>query len=187
MTTHKPVEVEQLYGELEIGETVGKWYVVYTKPRQEKKLAEYAFKRNINYYLPLKESIRHYKYRKIKFTKPLFPGYIFIRIDLKERQTLLISGCIVNFLKVKDQKGLLEDLIRIRDGLAKGADLRKTDFLEKGSWVEIISGPFRGLTGVVKDHKNVEEVVLQVNILRQAVSVAASTSQVKLLSKRRGN
>ena len=56
--------------------------MLYVRNRVEKKkLAEYSGKAEINYYLPLRESERIYDRRKIIFTKPLFPGYVFVKCN----------------------------------------------------------------------------------------------------------
>ncbi|MCK4311218.1 MAG: UpxY family transcription antiterminator [Candidatus Cloacimonetes bacterium] len=181
MATHKPVEVQELFGDLEPASDGLRWFVAHTKPRREKKLAEYSLKNSINYYLPQKDSVRIYKYRKVKFTKPLFAGYIFIKCTLKQRDTLIITGHTAYFLHIPDEKELLEELMQIYSGRQKGAEFKETRFLEKGIRVKIISGPFQDLTGVVENQKDVTEVVLQVNLLRQAVSVSVSSDQVKVL------
>ena len=181
MATHKPVEVDELFGELNLAEEGQKWEVVYTKPKREKKLAEYSKRNEINYFLPLKDSIRKYGNREVKFTKPLFPGYIFIKHSPQQKQKLIISGHIVNFLKVQDEKSLLKDLQQIYIGRIQGIDLKKHDFLEKGIKVRIISGSLVGMEGVVSDKNNLNEVILKVNILKQAVSVTVDPQQVKII------
>lgn len=86
MATQKPVEVEEILGKLEISSD-RKWLVVRTKPRREKKLANFAGKSGIHYYLPLKDSEKIYNNRKIIFTKPLFPGYVFVHCNHEEKET----------------------------------------------------------------------------------------------------
>ncbi|MCD4796531.1 MAG: hypothetical protein K8R49_05090, partial [Candidatus Cloacimonetes bacterium] len=183
MTTHKPIEVQELFGDLEPAEENRKWFVVHTKPRREKKLAQYSLQNKINYYLPLKDSIRVYQYRKVKFTKPLFSGYVFVKCDSEERRILTITGHTAYFLPVPNEEVFTGELKQIHFGRLKGADYRKAEFLEKGMKVIITSGPFEGLTGVVEDGKNVKRVILQVNLLRQAVSISASAKQIKIIKE----
>lgn len=179
MATHKPVEVNELYGELTLAEPERDWWVVYTKPRCEKKLADFSFKKGISYYLPLKKSVKKYQYREITFTKPLFPGYIFVKCNALEKRELLIAGYIANFLKVDNEAELIEQLQQIRKGSEMGVDFRMVDFIAAGTKVEIIKGPFVGLTGVVKDYKNVKEILMQINILRKSVAVSATAEQIR--------
>jgi transcription antitermination factor NusG len=75
----------------------------------------------------------------------------------------------------------MEDLRQIYDGKKMGADLQPSQYLKNGQKVKIVKGPFSGLTGVVKKHEVVKEVILQVNMLKQGVSVQVEPDQVKIL------
>ena len=86
MATHKPVYIDELYGELELFTDDRNWVVVHTKPRCEKKVADYAKKNQITYYLPQYTDKRVYQRRKVDVDKILFPSYIFVGIDFKGRQ-----------------------------------------------------------------------------------------------------
>ena len=68
-------------------------------------------------------------------------------------------------------------------GKTKGAELKQTEYFDKGTRVLITSGPFEGLTGVVKDQKNVKDVILKINVLRQAVAVHVSSNQLEFISE----
>jgi len=181
MATHAPIEVIDLFGDLNPAKEGKTWYVIHVKPKREKKLAEYSIRNEINYYLPLVESIRTYKYRKITFTKPLFPSYIFVKCSLEQKRTLIISGHIVQFLKVPSEKMFLDQLQSIKFGSDRGAEYTDAKYLKDGIRVEIISGPFKGLTGVVKNQNDVSEVILQVNMLRQAVAVKVTPAQIMII------
>jgi transcription antitermination factor NusG len=184
MATNKPVECEEIYGDLKPSEENQKWLVIRTKPRREKKLAKYAFKAKINYYLPLTDSTRVYQNRKVHFTKPLFPGYVFVKCNPEERSTLTITGHTAHFLNVRNEAELLEELNQIFKGTKKGAEFRNARFLEAGTKVLITSGPFEGLTGYVENQEDITEVILQINLLRQAVAVSVNSNQVKVLHQR---
>ena len=179
-------DIQELFGELEASNGE-KWFVVYTKPRQEKKLAEYALKENITYYLPLQESIRLYKYRKKVFYKPLFSGYLFVRCDFEKRRTLTISGHIVTFLNVINENELIDDLKQIYLGIEKGADLEIHDYPETGTEVEITSGPFSGLRGIVENKGEKNLVILHIHLLKKAVSVKVKSKNIKLLKSSKEN
>lgn len=183
MATHKPVIVDELYGELALDNDSQKWQVIHTKPQCEKKLAEYLKRSLIYYYLPMLDSIRVYKYRKVTFTKPMFPGYIFARFNPSDKNTILISGKVVSFLKVPNENELLNDLNNIYLGRTHKADLTEGLWLQKGWYVEITSGSLRGIRGVVKNQSKLNEVTLQVNILRQAITMKVNPLDVKVINE----
>ena len=171
----------ELLGELAPGTDKSKWYVIYTKPRREKKLAEYAYKNKISYYLPLIESVKHYDRKKVVYTKPMFTSYLFVKATYDEKQQLTISGHTVSFIKVKDEDGFLEELRYIQQVRTKKVDITPHQYLEKGTWVKFKEGPLKGVIGLVADVKNIKKVVLQVNILRRAISVTAESNLLEVL------
>jgi transcriptional antiterminator RfaH len=185
LATHKPVSVDELFGELAISETAEKWHVIHTKPQCEKKLAGYLLRNGLYYYLPLVDSVRHYKYRKVMFTKPMFPGYVFSRFNPVEKNLVLLSGCVVNFLKVPSETELLDELQQVYTGQNRQAEYCESVWLQKGWRVEIIKGPMKGIKGVVESQDKLNEVILQVSILRRAVSLSVNPAHVRIIREYR--
>jgi transcription antitermination factor NusG len=183
MATHKPVHVDELFGELKLYEDGLTWMVAHTKPRSEKKLAEYAINNGINYYLPQYSATRIYQRRKVTFDTVMFPSYVFMVLDHQARQKVLISGYVTSFIKVRSQAELLTELRAIHGTLEKEVDVKPALWLSKGLEVEITDGPLKGMHGLVEDHTKLDEVRLQVNILRQAVIVKVDTIYVKIVGE----
>lgn len=183
MATHKPVLIDELFGELIMPEGDKKWTVIHTKPRCEKKLAEYARLNGITYYLPQFTKSRIYQRRKVEFASVMFPGYIFVVLDVFTKDTIKISGYAANFIKVNGQQELLNDLTNLNRGAAKKADMSPGLWLDKGLEVLITAGPLKGMTGMVESHSKMAEVHLQVNVLRQAVLVKIDPKDLKVLGE----
>ncbi len=181
MASHQPIYVDELFGEMKAGENGKKWFVIYTKHQHEKQLAKWSREHNIEYYLPQIETERIYQYKKVKFTKPLFPGYFFSKCTLKEKDTLVISGHCVNFLRVQVEAELVRDLKRIYLAREAKVEIVKHEYLEKGMRVRFKSGPLAGEEGVVENANNLEKVILQVKAMRNAVSVTANATDVEVL------
>ncbi len=183
MPTHVPVLIDELFGELKPAEGDERWIVARTKPRCEKKLAEYARNNGITYYLPQMESTRIYQRRQVRFTKPMFPGYLFCVVDAAKKQTLVISGYTASFIRVPLQQELLDELLNLRLSNQPKIELKNALWLSQGLEVEIISGPLKGVRGAVENHEKLEEVRLQVNILRQAVMIRINPSRLKIIGE----
>jgi transcription antitermination factor NusG len=177
-------DILELFGSLEIKPNE-KWRVVYTKPRQEKKLAQYALEREIHYYLPLIESVRTYPTRKISFWKPLFPSYIFACCDVTKKDILQVSGHVKMFLNVPSETELVDDLRQIYQTMQVGADLQKHDYLEAGIKVKIIDGPFAGVYGYVENSYKKDKVVLQIQMLQKAVSIKVNAKNVQVVKRKK--
>ena len=183
MATHKPVMADELFGELTLSEGSDKWHVIHTKPQCEKKLAGYLLRNSIVYYLPMFDSERLYKYRKVTFTKPMFPGYLFSRFDPLNKTDILVSGYVVKFLKVPNEAELIDELMQIRLGRSNSADISEGSWLEKGWYVIITDGPLKGVKGIVQSQTKLNEVTLQVNVMRQAITMRVNPKDVKLLGE----
>jgi transcription antitermination factor NusG len=56
-----------------------KWFVMYTRSRAEKKVAEMLVEEGVEVYLPMVEELRQWSDRKKKVQKALFNGYIFVK------------------------------------------------------------------------------------------------------------
>lgn len=183
MATHKPKIVHELNGKLEPSKGEAGWYVIRTKSRREKQLADFAKLCEITYYLPQLEVVHRYNYRQVTFTKPMFSGYVFAMISPRERESLSITGLTAGFIKVIDERELLDELLYIYEGKKRKAGFEHAVWLSEGLEVEIVSGPLKGMHGVVENHQKINEVRLQVNILRQAVMVKVNPKDVKILGE----
>jgi len=181
MASKQPVYVDELFGTIEEGTNGKRWFVIYTKSQHEKKLATWAKEHNIEYYLPQIEKEHIYQYKKVKFTKPMFTGYFFTKATLKEKDTLVISGHCVNFLKVDHEPSFVKDLKRIALARDNKLVINEHPYLESGMLVRFKAGPLEGQYGLVENAENLEKVILQIKIMRNAVSVETKACDVEVI------
>lgn len=181
MASKQPVYVDELFGTIEEGTDGKKWFVIYTKSQHEKKLAKWAKEHDIEYYLPQYEKEHIYQYKKVKFTKPIFTGYFFTKCTLAEKDTLVISGNCVNFLKVEHQASFVRDLNRIYLARTGNMVIEEHPYLEKGMLVRFKSGPLLGHYGYVENSDNLDKVILQVKVMKNAVSVETNALDVEVI------
>ncbi len=171
-------DIEELHGSLEISDDDTKWYAVYTKSRHEKKVARKCINNDISYYLPLQESVRHYKNRVVTFMKPLFSGYIFCRCNEDKKRELYQTGHICKFIEPLDQAQFLNDLQQIRGVREKGFKLFLHSYLKRGRRVKVIRGPFKNFQGIISHRKGKYKLVLNINLIRQAIAVEVDINDV---------
>lgn len=184
MATHKPVYVDELFGTLEVdaSETY-KWYVIRTKYQSEKALATWARDNNIEYYLPQFTSTRKYQYRKVETTKPLFSGYIFVKMNYEQKNILLRPGYVIRIITVKHQELLLEELQRFYYIKEKGYSLLPADGLKKGTKIKVINGALAGTIGFVMEGDNPNKIIITANIINQAVEVTLKNENIKIIEE----
>jgi transcription antitermination factor NusG len=149
----------------------GDWYVLHTKSRQEKALAHDLVAQDIPHFLPLIQHVRFHGKRKALLREPLFPGYVFLRGSLDEAYLADRTKRIAQIIKVSDQSALDWELRNLAMALVCRAPLDPYPYLKEGVLVEVKGGPLRGLQGFVERRMNFDRLVLQVDMLGQAVSL----------------
>jgi transcriptional antiterminator RfaH len=78
--------------------TTKHWYVIYTKPKHEKKVANKLQSRGIECYCPLKIQSHQWSDRKKKVESPLFNSFLFVRVLEKERNVVFSVSGVVRYL-----------------------------------------------------------------------------------------
>ena len=148
-----------------------KWHVLYLRPRWEKKMGEYCVAHGFSYYLPLREETKIYQRRRVTVHKPLFPGYVFVTFEPDERLQILKTNNVVRILEPRDQRTFLHQLAQIRRALRVDPTLGACAMLEKGRRVRILAGPFQGVEGFVETLKGQTRVLLNIEMIGQAIAV----------------
>src|ERR1700689_3974404 len=75
-----------------------RWYALYTSSRREKRVADQIEHRGISCFLPLYRSMRRWKDRRKELELALFPGYVFVRIALRDKLRVLQLASVVRFV-----------------------------------------------------------------------------------------
>lgn len=156
--------------------SVGDWFVLHTKSRQEKAIADTLAAMRIPHFLPLVRQPRYHGKRKAIVEMPLFPSYVFLRGQKEQAFAADRTKRIARIIPVIDQAGIDRELRNLHLALSGNADLDPYPFLKDGTWVEVRAGPFRGLQGVIDRHLKENRLVLQVNILGRATSLEIDAS-----------
>jgi len=85
------------------------WLAFYTKPRQEFKTAELFGNLSIEYYLPTIITLRQWSDRKKKVRVPLFNGYVFARVDEKERLYAVQQESVVKVVSFSGKPSIVPE------------------------------------------------------------------------------
>ena len=130
------------------------WYVVYTKPKWEKKVAEQLVQRGIECYCPLVTQIRQWSDRKKKVEVPLFNSYVFVRLEEKDRNLVFQSSGVVRYLFWLGQPAIVreEEIGTIKNWLSMpDAYEVSVAALQVGDKIVLDSGPFQSQEAVVQE------------------------------------
>lgn len=132
-----------------------KWYVVYTRPKWEKRTAEQLTKFGINCYCPLIKKIQQRSDRKIKVEVPLFNHYIFVQLADKDRNNIFLSPGVVRYLFWLGTHAVVKDkeIQTIKDWLNGADSATEISVMQYqiGQKIKLDSGPFCEQNAIVKD------------------------------------
>lgn len=162
---------ETLFGNLPPESCERSWFVLHTRPRQEKSLARQLLEHQVPFFLPLIPHRNQIRGRIITSHIPLFTSYVFLLADQQERLAALTTRRVVMALKVPDQERLWADLRQIHRLIETGAPITPEDRLQAGMKVEIRSGPLQGLRGTVLRTATGRRFVVQVDFIQRGASV----------------
>lgn len=129
------------------------WYVLRTKPRQEKKAATYLSDNGFEIYIPLRETIKVWSDRKKKVEEPIIPSYIFIRTTEKERSNIFPAVGVSNYMFWLKKPVIIrdEEMDKLRRWFNDHADEEiKSREISVGSEIKIESGLMSGKSGIVE-------------------------------------
>jgi transcription antitermination factor NusG len=150
------------------------WFAVYTTCRHEKRVAQHFAQREIECYLPIYRTHRRWKGRPVvTLDLPLFPGYLFVRIDPPKRVSVLqVPGVLSLVGGMGTQYNPLPEFEI--EALRNGLDPFRAEphpLLLTGQRVRICKGALAGIEGIVVRKKNNLRVVLTLDLIMQSISL----------------
>ena len=129
------------------------WYVLYTKPRNEKKTAKLLEDQGIEVYCPLQEVVKQWSDRKKKIQEPVFRSYIFVRLGIydQEQTSVLETPGAVRFLWWQKKPGVVrnEEIEAIKVFLNDYRGAQMTVNFSEGQEVTVTEGPLIEQTGKI--------------------------------------
>jgi transcription antitermination factor NusG len=160
-----------------------KWYVLFVRSNQEKRVARSLSERGIQHFLPCYASLRQWKDRRVKLEMPLFPGYVFVRLPFLERMKANSVPNVVALVGTRNSPSVIseDEIAWIRQGLEHGK-ATPHEYLEEGERVEITDGAMSGMKGVLLRRHNETRVVISLDSIARAFVVEVDAVSVRPVS-----
>lgn len=162
------------------------WYAAYTSSRHEKTVAEHLRQREVECFLPLYETVRRWNNGRHRVQLPLFPGYVFVRMEMRNKLRVLQVPGLVQLVTFQGAPAALPDreIDTLRCAMAAGVLAQPYRYLNVGSKVEICRGPLQGLRGILLRHQGQFRVVLSVEMIMRSIVVEVEASDVMALDRK---
>lgn len=157
------------------------WYAVYTKHQHEKKSAALLARKGIEVFLPTYRSMHQWKDRKKVLVLPLFPSYVLVKTDLVDKLQILETPGVFYLVESIGRACPIpeEDIEWIRAVTQSNREIEPHLFLQHGDRVCIRSGALAGVQGMLVRVKNQHRVVINIELLRKAVSLEIDIENVE--------
>lgn len=158
-----------------------RWFVCHTKPRCEKKFAGLLTAEGMEHYLPLHQSVKRYGTQTKRFTKPLFPGYVFAQIVLEQKPRVFQQDLLARVIPVGNETLFLRQMDAVRTLIASGVELTVRPVLQRGTRVRVVAGPLWGVEGVIDDPANPRGIIVAIDVLQQGLHVCMPLENIEPL------
>jgi len=181
-----PLERTVFPEDLFVGRTNGQWagrawWVLHTKPRQEKSLARDLLDAGVSFYLPLVSRRAIVRGRVLDSHIPLFTSYLFLLGDQDARLKALTTKRVVRSLEFAGQETLWHDLSQVNRLITTGAPITLEDRLAPGDPVRITGGALAGLEGKFVHRASGHRFVVQVDFIQKGASVVLEDFQLSAI------
>ena len=141
-----------------------KWFILYTKPNHEIKVAKQLEAINICCFCPTVTIYKQYSDRKKKVIKPLLPSYLFVYIEEGKRNDVFSVFGIVRYMFWLGKPAIVREseielMRQYLNGIYQSVSLTK---FTRGQLYKISEGVFSGKIGkIVETQRNKIKLELQ--------------------------
>ena len=158
-----------------------RWYAVYTYANHDKKVRDQLKQRSVESFLPVYETVRRWKDRRVRLELPLFPGYVFVHLALRDRLRVLQIPNVVRLVGFGGQPAALPDqeIEALRQGLAREMRIEPYPYLKVGHRVRVKSGPLQGLKGILTRKKNGSRFVISLGLIMRSVATEIDVAELE--------
>jgi transcription antitermination factor NusG len=151
----------------------GAWFALRVKSRFEKLVASMAHNKGFEEFLPIYQCRRRWSDRFKSVELPLFPGYVFCRLDPEHRLPLLTIPGVLHVVGIGRIPVPIDDaeIDAIRAAIGSGLGVEPWPFLQVGQHVRLEYGPLAGLEGCLVEVRKQHRLVVSVTLLQRSVAV----------------
>jgi transcription antitermination factor NusG len=157
------------------------WFALRVKPNYEKPVAAALRGKGFEEFLPLSRRKRQWSDRVKFMDLPLFPGYLFCRLNLDERMPVMTTPGFLYIVGVGKNPEPVEEseILAIQSVLRSGLTVTPWPHLMVGQKVQLKHGPLRGLVGVLAKIANQHRIYVSVTLLKRSISVEVAPEWIR--------
>jgi len=164
----------------------GSWFAIQVVSRMEMKVAMGLEQKGYRHFVPTCRSSYKSSTQNKTVELPLFPGYVFCRIEGNVSGLVLSTPGVLRVVSFGGKPAPIasEELENIRRVVLSGMGTSPCNFLRVGQRVRVIDGILAGLSGILVQTKSQRRVVISVETVMKSMSVDIDESRVALCEKK---
>lgn len=139
------------------------WYVLYTKPKWEKKVADKLNQIGVECYCPLITQVKQWSDRKKKIEVPLFNSYVFVQLEDNERNSVFEVSGVVRYLFWLGKPAIVKDgeidIIKTSLKSPNISDISVTA-IQVGDRIKLETGAFSNQDAIVQEVSNTHYILV---------------------------
>jgi len=157
-----------------------RWYAVSTRSRHEKSVSRLLDGKSVEVFLPVYKSVHRWNDRNAMVSQPIFPGYVFARIDVADRMQVVSVPGVINLVGAPGRPCPIpdEELNALRACWEHRIKMEPHPYLVVGRRVRIRRGLLAEMEGVLVRKKGQFRLVLSVNLIARSVAVEVDANDV---------
>jgi len=170
---------------LEVNPYSIQWFALRVRSRCERVVASAVRQKGFEEFLPLYRTVHVWTDRSKSVEMPLFPGYVFCRLDPSHRMPLLTIPGALHFVSVGKTPVALDEgeIGIIRTALGSNLRVEPVAFTEDGMAVRLHRGPLSGIEGLLIEAGDQRRIVLPLTALRRSVAIEVESEWVEPVHK----
>jgi len=160
------------------------WFILQFKPNSHHLAAKNLNRQGFETFLPLHETTSRKLSRFINTSKPLFPGYMFIKFDKLESEWHKINSTygvsrLITFNSILKSMpiGFVDSLMKRYDLSGKLLPIQK---LKKGDQVTVLTGPFANFIATVEKYEDNQRIWVLMDLMGRKSKIQATTDKLQL-------
>jgi transcription antitermination factor NusG len=158
-----------------------RWFALRVKPRRERFVALAARHKGFEEFLPLYKCLRRWSDRLKVLELPLFPGYVFCRLNEEDRFALLTIPGVVHLVSSAGVPMPIDEkeIAAIQTAIRSEIPAEPWHFPEVGERVRLSSGPLAGLDGFLVQTSDQQRIVVGLSVLKRSIAVEVDSDWIE--------
>lgn len=138
------------------------WFALYTKPRNEKKVADNLALLGIEVYCPMVSIVKQWSDRKKTTQQPLLNSYVFVKLDEKDRARVFDVSGVVRYLFWLGKPAIVKEyeILAIKEMLQEKYKEITVTGIQPGSKITLQEGAFKGQIATFKEQKGNKTILV---------------------------